>query len=162
MAKNSGTGGAFKRSAGILLYRRRTDGIEVLIGHMGGPFWSRKDAAAWSIPKGEYDATEEPEAAARREFEEELGLPVPNGDLMPLGEIKQSGGKVVTVWALEGDLDPDSVTPGTFEMEWPPNSGKMKEYPELDRLQWFDPTEALDKLIAAQRVFLGRLAQALL
>ena len=116
-----------KRSAGILLFRRTTQ-LEVLLGHMGGPFWARKDAGAWSVPKGEYTDDETPEQAARREFEEELGLPVPDGELIELGEAKGSG-KVITVWALDGDLDPETVTPGTFEMEWPPKSGQKKNVP---------------------------------
>lgn len=154
---------AGKRSAGIMLYRIGRSGLEILIGHMGGPFWERKDSAAWSIPKGEYDpVTEEPECAARREFQEELGLAVPPGELVALGEIKQSGGKIVTVWALEGDLDPAAVTPGTFEMQWPPGSGRFQHYPELDRVQWFAAADALDKLVVGQRVFIARLEAALI
>lgn len=152
---------AGKRSAGILLFRRAGAGVEVLLGHMGGPFWARKDAAAWSIPKGEYDADEEPEAAARREFQEELGMPVPAGDLVDLGTIKQSGGKLVSIWALEGDVDPALAVLGTFEMEWPKGSGRIQEFPELDRVEWFDLGPARDKLIAGQRVFLDALADRL-
>ncbi|OLF05358.1 NUDIX hydrolase [Actinophytocola xinjiangensis] len=146
-----------KRSAGILLYRRAEDGIEVLLGHMGGPFWARKDAAAWTMPKGEYPPEEPPETAARREFTEELGLPVPPGDWVPLGEVRQSG-KTVTAWALAGDLDPDTVVPGTFEMEWPPRSGRTQEFPELDRVAWFPLAEATEKIVKGQRDFLDRLA----
>ncbi|RBM18393.1 NUDIX hydrolase [Prauserella sp. PE36] len=149
---------AAKRSAGILLYRRTGGDPEVLLGHMGGPFWARKDAGAWTVPKGEYADDEEPVAAARREFLEELGLPAPDGELAPLGEIRQSGGKVVTVWALEGDVDPSAVVPGTFELEWPPRSGRMREFPELDRVAWFPLAEAGEKLVKGQRVFLDRLA----
>lgn len=152
---------AGKRSAGILLFRRSETGVEVLLGHMGGPFWARKDAGGWSVPKGELEPDEAPEAAARREFQEELGLPVPAGELLELGEIKQSGGKVVTAWALEGDLDPDAVVPGTFEMEWPRGSGRMKEFPEIDRAGWFEPEQAREKLVAGQRPFLDRLADLL-
>jgi predicted NUDIX family NTP pyrophosphohydrolase len=148
-----------KRSAGILLFRRNTQ-LEVLLGHMGGPFWARKDAGAWSVPKGEYTDEEQPEAAARREFEEELGLPVPGGELMPLGEAKGSG-KIITVWALEGDLDPEAVTPGTFEMEWPPKSGRQKSFPEVDRVQWFSVEEASAKIVSAQRPFLHTLEERL-
>jgi predicted NUDIX family NTP pyrophosphohydrolase len=148
-----------KRSAGILLYRGSTEGLEVLLGHMGGPFWARKDAAAWSIPKGECEPDEEPLAAARREFQEELGLPVPEGELVELGEVRQSGGKVVTAWALAGDLDPADVVPGTFEMEWPRGSGKLKEFPEIDRAAWFDLATAEEKIVAGQRPLLGRLAE---
>ena len=148
-----------KRSAGILLYRRSAGGVEVLLGHMGGPFWARKDAGAWSIPKGELEQDEEPIVAARREFQEELGLPMPDGDLVELGEVKQSSGKLVTAWALAGDLDPAQVVPGTFELEWPRGSGKVKEFPEIDRAQWFDLATAAEKLVAGQRPLLERLAE---
>lgn len=147
-----------KRSAGIVLYRRSAGGVEVLLGHMGGPFWARKDAGAWSIPKGECEPDEDAVNAARREFQEELGLPVPDGDLTELGEVKQSGGKVVTAWALAGDLDPALVVPGTFEMEWPPRSGTMKEFPEVDRVEWFDLATANEKIVGGQRPLLARLA----
>jgi predicted NUDIX family NTP pyrophosphohydrolase len=126
---------------------------------MGGPFWARKDAAAWSIPKGECEPDEETLAAARREFQEELGLPVPDGELLELREVRQSGGKVVTAWALAGDLDPALVVPGTFEMEWPRGSGKVKEFPEIDRAQWFGLAAAQEKIVAGQRPLLGRLAE---
>lgn len=149
---------AGKLSAGILLYRRTGGVLEVLLGHMGGPFWAKKDAGAWSVPKGEYTEEEEPEAAARREFTEELGLPVPAGELAELGSVRQSGGKRVTVWALEGDLDPGAVVPGTFELEWPPKSGQKREFPELDRVEWFDLAEAREKIVTKQREFLDRLA----
>ncbi|RKT54969.1 NUDIX domain-containing protein [Saccharothrix australiensis] len=148
-----------KTSAGILLHRRGDDGLEVLIGHMGGPFWARKDAGAWSVPKGEPDGDEPLEATARREFTEELGLPVPDGDLVPLGHVRQSGGKTVHVWALEGDLDPGLVVPGTFELEWPRGSGVLRRYPEVDRVAWFPLVEAAVKLVAAQRAFLDRLVE---
>ncbi|MEU4803745.1 NUDIX domain-containing protein [Actinosynnema sp. NPDC023587] len=147
-----------KISAGILLHRRTPDGVEVLIGHMGGPFWARKDAGAWSIPKGEPEGDEPLPATARREFAEELGLPVPEGELVPLGEVRQSGGKTVHAWALEGDLDPALVVPGTFELEWPPGSGALRAYPEVDRVAWVPLAEAAAKLVTAQRVFLDRLA----
>ncbi|MQA07676.1 MAG: NUDIX domain-containing protein [Pseudonocardiaceae bacterium] len=149
---------AAKHSAGILLYRRVDGTAEVLLGHMGGPFWARRDAAAWSVPKGEYPPDEDPEAAARREFREELGMPAPAAELVPLGSVKQSGGKVVTVWAAESDLDPDQVVPGTFEMEWPKGSGRIQEFPEIDRAAWFDLERAGEKIVAAQRPFLDRLA----
>ncbi|WP_371650402.1 MULTISPECIES: NUDIX domain-containing protein [unclassified Streptomyces] len=149
---------AEKRSAGLLLYRTAPSGVEVLIGHMGGPFWSRRDEAAWSIPKGEYGPEETPEAAALREFEEELGLPAPEGTRVPLGEARQAGGKVVTVWAVEADLDLTAVVPGTFTMEWPRGSGVQQEFPELDRLAWLAPAQASTRLVAGQRVFLDRLA----
>jgi predicted NUDIX family NTP pyrophosphohydrolase len=154
-------GVAGKRSAGILLFRKSEASVEVLLGHMGGPFWARKDAGSWSVPKGEYEPDEAPEAAARREFSEELGVPVPAGELLELGDIKQSGGKVVTVWALEGDLDPAVVVPGTFEMEWPRGSGRIQEFPEIDRAAWFELDQAREKLVAGQRPFLDRLAELL-
>ncbi|MBA8826794.1 putative NUDIX family NTP pyrophosphohydrolase [Saccharopolyspora lacisalsi] len=146
-----------KHSAGILVFR----GDEVLLGHMGGPFWSRRDVGGWSVPKGEYDPDEEPEAAARREFAEELGVAAPTGELVALGSARQSGGKVVTVWAVEGDLDPERVVPGTFTMEWPRGSGRFREFPELDRVAWFDLDRAREKILAGQRVFLDRLAERL-
>ncbi|MFG1639966.1 NUDIX domain-containing protein [Amycolatopsis sp. NPDC049252] len=148
---------AGKRSAGLLLFRGRGEDVEVLLGHMGGPFWAKKDAAAWSLPKGELDPDEPPEKAARREFEEELGLPAPEGDYAELGEVKQSGGKVVTAWAVEADLDPAAVVPGTFSMEWPPRSGKQQEFPELDRVEWFGLDAAREKLLKGQLPFLDRL-----
>lgn len=155
-----------RRSAGILLYRHGSDATadstaepEVLIGHMGGPFWARKDEAAWSIPKGEYSSDEEPEVAARREFREELGVDPPDGPLLPLGEVRQSG-KIVVVWALEGDLDPGKISPGTFTLEWPPRSGTVREFPELDRVAWMTMSEARPRLVTAQRGFLDRLSAA--
>ena len=127
---------------------------------MGGPFWARKDAGGWSLPKGEYEPDEAPEAAARREFTEELGLPVPEGDLVDLGAVRQSGGKVVTAWALAGNLDPAQAVPGTFEMEWPKGSGRLQEFPEMDRFGWFTLPEAREKLLKSQQPFLDRLAEA--
>ncbi|WP_298325705.1 NUDIX domain-containing protein [Haloactinopolyspora sp.] len=148
-----------KHSAGILVFRRTGPEVEVLLGHMGGPFWARKDAGAWSIPKGEIDADEPPRAAARREFTEELGLPVPDGELIELGTVRQSGGKKVDVWALEADLDPASVVPGTFEMIWPPGSGRRQEFPEIDRVAWFDLATAREKIVRGQRQALDLLEQ---
>ncbi|MCP3820616.1 NUDIX domain-containing protein [Streptomyces sp. A3M-1-3] len=148
---------ADKRSAGLLLFRRAAGDTEVLIAHMGGPFWERRDAGAWSVPKGEYGPQEEPRDAARREFAEELGLPPPEGEYVPLGDVRQTGGKVVTVWAAEGDLDPGLVEPGTFTMEWPRGSGVMRVFPEVDRVAWFGVERARAKLVAAQTVFLDRL-----
>jgi predicted NUDIX family NTP pyrophosphohydrolase len=147
------------RSAGILPFRLVDSRVEVLLGHMGGPFWAAKDAGAWSLPKGEYQPDEEPQAAARREFHEELGVAVPSGDLIPLGEVRQSSGKIVTAWALECDLDADAVVPGTFEMEWPKGSGEMRQFPELDRVAWLDIDAARAKIVAAQRAFLDRLIE---
>ncbi|WP_345499790.1 NUDIX domain-containing protein [Nocardia callitridis] len=155
-----------KYSAGVLVFRRDAEaGVEVLIGHMGGPYFTRKDLGAWSIPKGEYEQDEEePRAAAAREFTEELGLPVPAGPWIALGDVRYGSGrgkKTVTVWAVEGDLDPADVVPGTFEMEWPPKSGKLAEFPEIDRAAWFDLDTAREKLGAGQRPFLDRLAEQL-
>jgi predicted NUDIX family NTP pyrophosphohydrolase len=151
---------AAKRSAGILLFRRQPD-LQVLIGHLGGPLWSRRDTAAWSIPKGELEPEETALDAARREFTEELGLPVPAAELIDLGTVRQSGGKQVSAWAAEADLDLDRVVLGTFELEWPPGSGRIQRYPELDRLAWYEPEQARDRLIAAQREFLDRLTARL-
>ena len=147
---------AVKRSAGLLLFRRRS-ALEVLLAHPGGPFWSRRDAGAWSIPKGEYDADEAPLAAARREFLEELGLPAPDGPLIPLGEVRQPSGKLVTAWAVEADLDPTVIVPGTFELEWPRGSGRIRTIPEIDRVAWFALDEARVRLAEGQRPFLDRL-----
>ena len=148
-------------SAGILLFRRSTDGPQVLLGHLGGPFFARKDAGAWTIPKGQLEPDEAPEVAARREFEEETGLPLPDGDLLPLGQVRQSGGKVVTAWAVEGDLDEATVTPGTFEMQWPRGSGRVQTFPELDRFGWFAIDAAVAIVVPAQRTFLVTLADLL-
>jgi predicted NUDIX family NTP pyrophosphohydrolase len=147
------------RSAGILLWRTSDVGVEVLLGHLGGPLWSRKDAGAWSAPKGEYDDTEAPLQAALREFTEETGLAVPvdSEELVPLGEVRQPSGKRVSLWAGRGDLDPDAAVPGTFTMEWPPRSGRMAEFPELDRFAWWSVGDARDRLVAGQRPFLDRL-----
>jgi len=151
-----------KRSAGILLHRTSADGtLEVLLEHPGGPFWSRKDAGAWSLPKGEYLGDEDPLAAARREFAEELGQPVPDGPALALGEVKQKAGKLVVAWAVEGDLDPDAVVSNTFEMEWPRGSGRMQEFPEVDRAEWFGLEEAGARILEGQRPLLDALAAAL-
>ncbi len=146
-------------SAGILLYRRGAAGPEVLLGHMGGPFWAKKDDGAWSIPKGEHGPDEEPLAVARREFEEELGSPVPATDLVPLGDHRVTSSKVLTVWAAEGDLDAASTRSNTFELEWPPRSGRMQEFPEIDRAAWFGVDEARAKLLKGQVPFLDRLLE---
>jgi predicted NUDIX family NTP pyrophosphohydrolase len=152
---------AAKHSAGILLFRRTNGVIEVLLGHMGGPFFARKDVGGWSIPKGERNSDEDPLHAAHREFTEELGLPVPAGDLIELGDAKQAGGKIVTIWALAGDLDPARMVPGTFDLEWPRGSGRIQEFPELDRVSWFDLDTAGTKIVGGQRPFLDRLAAEL-
>jgi predicted NUDIX family NTP pyrophosphohydrolase len=148
-------------SAGILLYRRGASGPEVLLGHMGGPFWAKKDDGAWSLPKGEHGPDEEPLAVARREFEEELGSPVPAADLVPLGECRVTSGKVLSVWAAEGDLDAGSAVSNTFELEWPPRSGRVQEFPEIDRAAWFPVDEARAKLVKGQVPFLDRLLERL-
>jgi predicted NUDIX family NTP pyrophosphohydrolase len=151
-------GDRVKRSAGLLLYRYAPDGtVEVLLGHPGGPFWARKDAGAWSIPKGEYSDDEDPLSVARREFHEELGHPAPDGDPVPLGTVRQAGGKEVTVWAVAGDLDPATAVSNTFELEWPPRSGVQRTYPEVDRVAWFGADAARGRLVRAQTAFLDRL-----
>jgi len=151
-----------RRSAGLLVYRRATgDGLQVLLGHMGGPYWAGKDDRAWSIPKGEVEDGEPLLDAARREFAEELGLPAPDGDLVDLGTVRQPSGKIVTVWAVRGDLDVTSITAGTFTMEWPRGSGVLQEFPELDRAEWFGLPVAAVKLVKGQLPFLERLATAL-
>ena len=150
-----------KRSAGILLYRVKRGAPEVLLVHPGGPFWARSDAGAWSIPKGEYEHGDDPRAGALREFEEETGAALPPGELIDLGEVQQKGGKVVSAWAAEGDLDADAVRSNTFTMEWPPRSGQEVEFPEIDRAGWFGVDAAREKLVAAQAEFLDRLLERL-
>lgn len=159
------TGGmAPTTSAGLLLFRRTPAGLEVLLGHMGGPFWARKDAGAWTIPKGELDAGEDAHDAALREFAEELGRPAPPGadlDLdLDLGEVRQRAGKRVRAWAREADLDLSDVVSGTFEMEWPPRSGRRQEFPELDRVAWLPVAEARRLVVDAQAELLDRLVAA--
>jgi predicted NUDIX family NTP pyrophosphohydrolase len=149
------------RSAGIVLYRGRGDDLQVLLVHPGGPVWARRDAGVWSIPKGEYDDNEDPLAAARREFAEELGSPPPDGEPLELGEIRQKSGKRVRAWGLGGDLDAAQIQSNTFTMQWPPRSARMQEFPEVDRAQWFGLSEARVKLNPAQVALLDRLVQAL-
>jgi predicted NUDIX family NTP pyrophosphohydrolase len=149
------------RSAGLLLYRGSGDNLEVLIAHMGGPFWARKDEAAWTIPKGEYLDAEDPRDAARREFAEELGGPAPDGVTVDLGEIKQSGGKIVTAFAIHGDFDAAHIASNTFSLEWPRGSGTVAEFPEIDRAEWVDLPTARRKLVRAQVEFVDRLLSAL-
>jgi len=146
-----------KLSAGVLLHRTRNDVVEVLIAHPGGPFWARKDNGAWSIPKGEYSEDEDPWAAAQREFSEELGLPVPAGPRFDLGQLKQSGGKVVTVFAVHSDLDITEARSNTFQLEWPKGSGTLREFPEVDRVEWHAVATARVKLLKGQHGFLDRL-----
>jgi predicted NUDIX family NTP pyrophosphohydrolase len=149
-----------RRSAGILAYRWRQNALEVLLGHPGGPFWSRRDEGTWSILKGEYEGGENPEAAALREFTEETGW-VTIAPLEPLGEIKQRGGKVVTAYAVQADFDPATLVSNTFQMEWPPGSGRMRPFPEIDRVQWFTLADAEAKILPGQAGFLDRLAAGL-
>ncbi len=146
-----------KLSAGLLLYRVRDDVVEVLIGHPGGPFWARKDDGVWSIPKGEYDDGEDPWAAGQREFEEEIGLPPPSGPRIELPPLKQPSGKIVTAFAVRGDLDLADAHSNTFELEWPKGSGRMQAFPEVDRVDWFPVAQARIKLLKGQRPFLDRL-----
>lgn len=150
-----------KLSAGLLLYRLIDGTVEVLIGHPGGPFWARKDEGAWSIPKGEYTEGEDPWAAACREFEEELGMPPPAGPRIDLAPLKQPSGKIVTAFAVRGDLDLDGTVSNTFPLEWPKGSGKVREFPEIDRAGWFSVAEARSKLLRGQRPLLDRLMAAL-
>lgn len=149
-----------RRSAGLLLYRRRGGELEVLLAHPGGPLWAKRDAGAWSVPKGEIEAGEEPLAVARREFEEETGQPAPDRDVVSLGEARQKSGKVVTVWAAQGDLDPSTAKSNTFPLEWPPGSGNWIDVPEVDRVEWFGLDEARKRLNPAQVAFIDRLADA--
>ena len=146
-----------RTSAGILVHRSGPEGLEVLIGHMGGPFWAKKDDGAWSIPKGEYEPGEDPFAVALREFEEELGTAVPASDFVPLGELRTTSSKVLVVWAAEGDLDASAAVSNTFELEWPPRSGRIQEFPEIDRAAWFPIEVARTKLVKGQVGFLDRL-----
>jgi predicted NUDIX family NTP pyrophosphohydrolase len=148
---------ASSSSAGILLHRRGEAGAEVLLVHPGGPFWARKDLGAWSIPKGELDEGEDPRACALREFAEETGTRLPDGTLDDLGSVKQKSGKVVTAFAVAGDLDPATLVSNTFEMEWPPRSGRTQEFPEIDRAEWFGLDAAREKLNPAQAAFVDRL-----
>lgn len=149
---------AAKASAGILMYRRRGKSLEVLLVHPGGPFWRRKEAGAWSIPKGEFGPDEPAETAARREFAEELGRP-PQGALIPLGEIRQAGGKRVVAFAVEGDFDESRIESNQFEIEWPPHSGRRLLFPEVDRAAWFDLARARDRIVIGQMPLLDRLAE---
>ncbi len=149
-------------SAGILLFRRPAGGgLEVLVGHPGGPYFAAKDLGAWSIPKGEVEPGEDLYQVARREFHEETGHPAPGGPAIPLGSIRQKGGKLVHAWALEGDLDPAAAVSNTFSMPWPPGSASLAAFPEIDRVAWFDPDEARRRLKEAQATFVDRLAAAL-
>lgn len=149
-----------KRSAGLVMYRRRGTTVEVLLVHPGGPFWAKKDLGAWSIPKGEWADGEEPFDAARREFEEETGV-VAEGDFLELGRVKQAAGKEVSAWAFEGNFDPPELRSNLFSMEWPPRSGKIAEFPEADRAAWFSIQEARERILKSQELFLDLLLEAL-
>jgi predicted NUDIX family NTP pyrophosphohydrolase len=146
-----------RAAAGLLLFRRKSDGIEVLLVHPGGPLWMRKDDGAWSIPKGEIEVGEAPLRAAQREFEEELGSPV-SGEFIPLTQIRQASGKLVHAWAIEADFDPSTLKSGTFSMEWPPRSGRHQHFPEVDRAEWFSLGEARRKINKAQIALLDQLS----
>ena len=151
-----------KRSAGLLVYRFAAGGtLEVLIAHMGGPFWARRDAKGWSIPKGEYEDGEDPLTAARREFTEEMGSAPPDGPIIPLGELRQPSGKVITTYAVEGDFDLAGFRSNTFSLEWPPGSGQAQEFPEMDRAAWMSPERAAEKLVKGQVPILSTLLEHL-
>ena len=147
-----------KKSAGLLLYRRPTGALEVLLVHPGGPFWAKKDDGAWSIPKGEFSDNEEPLKAARREFQEEMGSPAPD-EVMELKPLRQSGGKTVYAWAAEGEFDPTKLKSNQFSMEWPPKSGRTQEFPEVDRAEWFTLEQAKKKILPGQVGFLEQLTE---
>lgn len=149
-----------KRSAGLLMYRKRDRGLEVLLAHPGGPFWANKDRGAWSIPKGEYGAGEDPLEAAKREFEEETGFAA-NGIWHELGQVRQAGGKIVSVWAFEGDCDPGNLISNRCQVEWPPRSGSLIDFPEVDRGAWFSLTEARERILKSQEPFLDALLRKL-
>lgn len=157
----TGSGKRQRLSAGLLLFRRSAQGPEVLLAHPGGPYWRHKDAGAWGIPKGEPEPGEDLLAAARREFAEETGC-TPAGDGVSLGAARQPGGKLVHVWAVEGDWDPAALSSNTFEMEWPPRSGRRASFPEVDRAAWFDLDAARMRILKGQAVFLDRLAATVL
>ncbi len=142
-----------QRSAGILMYRRKSGAVEVLLVHPGGPLWKKKDEGAWSIPKGLYEESEDALAAARREFEEETGA-APAGEFIPLGEFRQSSAKIVSVWAVEGEFDVTKLTSNTFALEWRPKSGKINDFPKIDCAAWFSPNEARRKILKGQRTIL--------
>jgi predicted NUDIX family NTP pyrophosphohydrolase len=147
-------------SAGLLMFRRHGEALEVLLVHPGGPFWAKKDTGAWSLPKGEYSTNEDALVAALREFEEETGIK-PEGEFLLLGQIRQPGGKLVTAWAFEGDCNPESIRSNSFSLEWPPGSGKLRDFPEVDRAAWFSVATAREKILKGQVGFLDRLASQL-
>jgi predicted NUDIX family NTP pyrophosphohydrolase len=150
-----------KRSAGILMYRRSSRGIELLLAHPGGPFWASKDQGAWSIPKGEYDDSEDALSAAKREFAEELGSALPARPFLDLGAIKQPSRKVITAFAVDGDFDPATLVSNRFELEWPPKSGRKQNFAEINSVQWFSASEAREKIHPGQAEFIDRLLEYL-
>jgi predicted NUDIX family NTP pyrophosphohydrolase len=151
-----------RTSAGLLLYRSRDGRLEVLIAHMGGPFWASRDDGGWSIVKGEYDADQEDAyEAARREFEEETGAPAPDGEPLALGDVRQRGGKLISVWAIDSDFDASQIHSNTFTLEWPRGSGREQQFPEIDRAGWFDCETARAKLVSGQIAFIDALQQRL-
>ncbi|HKC36131.1 MAG TPA: NUDIX domain-containing protein [Chitinophagaceae bacterium] len=149
-----------KQSAGILLYRIRNKTLELFLVHPGGPFFAKKDHGAWSIPKGEFENDEEPLAAATREFKEETGMEL-SGEFIQLGSIKQKSGKIVYAWAVEGDIDPEKIKSNSFEIEWPPKSGKMKRFPEIDKAAWLNLNEAIVKINSGQLALIKELEDKL-
>jgi predicted NUDIX family NTP pyrophosphohydrolase len=149
-----------RKSAGLVVYRFRDSLLEIFLVHPGGPFWSRKDEGAWSIPKGEYGGSEDPLEVAKREFEEETGFKA-SGEFLPLAPIRQPGGKIVSAWAVEGEYDAGTIKSNTFILEWPPRSGKKAEFPEIDRAQWFSPAEAGKKILKGQAGFITQLFEKL-
>jgi len=148
------------KSAGVLVFRKAASGVEIFLAHPGGPFWTKKDDGAWTIPKGEIDEGEDAQAAALREFKEETGVSL-SGDMMTLGQFRQPSGKIVQAWALESDIDAAAVASNDFEMEWPPKSGRMGRFPEIDRAAWFSPDEALVKITKGQRAIVEALCRRL-
>jgi len=146
-----------KKSAGLLLYRENSGGLEVLLVHPGGPFWQKRDDGAWTIPKGEFDDDEDPLKAAKREFEEETGTAPPDGKFIPLEPVKQPGGKTVYAWAINGDFDPTKLRSNMFPMEWPPNTGKLQQFPEIDRAAWLKPDIAKRKITRGQARLIDQL-----
>ena len=149
-----------KVSAGLLLFRRRPEGLEVFLVHPGGPFWAGKDEGAWSIPKGEYESHEDPFETAKREFQEETGS-VAVGQFIPLQDRRQPSGKVISAWAFEGDCDAEATTSNTFSIEWPPRSGQIQQFQEADRAAWFTPKVAKEKILKGQRTFIDEIEQLL-
>ncbi|MGB7438980.1 MAG: NUDIX domain-containing protein [Candidatus Acidiferrum sp.] len=145
-----------KLSAGILLFRKCDSAVQVLLVHPGGPFWKNKDAGSWSIPKGEYNESEDPLTAAKREFQEETGIEI-HGEFISLDKLKQPGGKIVSAWAVQGDCSPIAIRSNTFSIEWPPKSGRKQEFPEIDRADWFTLPDARKQLLKGQQAFLDRL-----